>query len=804
MEVDRIQRARDRARDAGLYFCVVCDHPIRGKTFYSKGAACHFGCGGADLGELQELEELQPCQELALKNVREATKSLHDAALPRLRHRMATLGFQPADVGKTLEWVRDRAPIIVHVDLAAYGMRLARDTHYRNQFETNTSRGTLCHATRARWEGALFDAAYADARPEHRCKYGVLNVTNDPQGVRKCRGYGASYFLLRNVRLRTTFAANDSAGINIEDIATVDYYAHVLEKYSDAELKSTVQVASGHVFCCDSEVITHYKEAQIHGDICLAENVELIMLHPSMRADCHAEMLRQLSARCKAPLVWMEGFDDENVFEGETSPCEDSIDGSTASPSHHTTISHDGFDDNDLLKAIEASKSLPISPSGLEASGSSPIVPASSDGFDENDLLKAIEASRTSLNEEKLLADTREASELEAALELSKSSHEDCLSLLCTSCSNGCGRLRADGYKTCCRTCTDTGGKRHGPTCDEDFAIRASLSNTCRNGCSRAAVTGSVLCARCKEEEELIEQAIQASIEVGDPQQCVEKDDLERAMKLSIGVEIASDLKFSDGTGLDEDADLYEATIPAESLAVEKEEETFHDVLETKEETNSEADCALSQTTHVLKAKLKDDTRRVQVSWDRHAVADDMLQGISQGVRHVFGLTPSVVFVLSYKDECDGEMLTLAETTVEDFLASQNGPLRIFVNIVEDARASPLSVSDIEVDADEPAKLLDSPSDVTATRHETAKCHLDQCCTVLESGKVVDPPVEPGESNEEHEHFIGHDLSNWDDFEHVADPLEEWYDNPAVVVVAASDGERNAGDTLEDKAEIGC
>jgi len=276
-------------------------------------------------------------------------------------------------------------------------------------------------------------------------------------------------------------------------------------------------------------------------------------------------------------------------------------------------------------------------------------------------------------------------------------------------------------------------------------------------------------------------------------------------MKLSIGVEIPWDMKFSDGTGLDEDADLYEATIPAESLAVEKEEETFHDVLETKEETNSEVDCALSQTTHVLKAKLKDDTRRVQVSWDRNAVADDMLQGILQGVRHVFGLTPSVVFVLTYKDECDGEMLTLAETTVEDFLASQNGPLRIFVNVVDDALASPfLSVSDIEVDADEPAKLIDSPSDIKDTRHETATWHLDQCCTVLESGKAVDPPVELGESNDEHEHFIGHDLSSWDDFEHVADPLEEWYDNPAVVVVAASDGERNAGDSLEDKAEIEC
>jgi len=32
-------------------------------------------------------------------------------------------------------------------------------------------------------------------------------------------------------------------------------------------------------------------------------------------------------------------------------------------------------------------------------------------------------------------------------------------------CQNGCGRPASEGYKACCRTCTDTEGRKHGPKC---------------------------------------------------------------------------------------------------------------------------------------------------------------------------------------------------------------------------------------------------------------------------------------------------------------------------------------------------
>lgn len=35
-----------------------------------------------------------------------------------------------------------------------------------------------------------------------------------------------------------------------------------------------------------------------------------------------------------------------------------------------------------------------------------------------------------------------------------------------TQCRNGCGRLAAEGYAACCRTCTDTNAGNHGPRCN--------------------------------------------------------------------------------------------------------------------------------------------------------------------------------------------------------------------------------------------------------------------------------------------------------------------------------------------------
>merc|ERR1712039_765404 len=84
-----------------------------------------------------------------------------------------------------------------------------------------------------------------------------------------------------------------------------DMYAHVLARYTDEELRATLEVGTSRRPGVNSWWILAYKEAQIHGEIRLSEHIELVMAHPSLQTTCHG-VLDQLAARCNAPLVYME------------------------------------------------------------------------------------------------------------------------------------------------------------------------------------------------------------------------------------------------------------------------------------------------------------------------------------------------------------------------------------------------------------------------------------------------------------------------------------------------------------------
>merc|ERR1712039_453713 len=127
--------------------------------------------------------------------------------------------------------------------------------------------------------------------------------------------YGSSYLLLRGVRLRTTLSAEDSAELDVSELATVDMYAHVLARYTDEELRATLEVGTGMRPGVDSCWILAYKEAQIHGEIRLSDHIELVMAHPSLQ-DSSQGILEQLAQHCNAPLVWIEAEDPADA-QGE-------------------------------------------------------------------------------------------------------------------------------------------------------------------------------------------------------------------------------------------------------------------------------------------------------------------------------------------------------------------------------------------------------------------------------------------------------------------------------------------------------
>lgn len=79
--------------------------------------------------------------------------------------------------GRTLQWVRSAAPIIIHINLDKVLRFLVKDAHYRNQFETGTSGGSTDLVARRSWEVrvdaklAMFTADRFQTHPVQKSVY---------------------------------------------------------------------------------------------------------------------------------------------------------------------------------------------------------------------------------------------------------------------------------------------------------------------------------------------------------------------------------------------------------------------------------------------------------------------------------------------------------------------------------------------------------------------------------------------------------------------------------------------------------
>jgi len=155
----------------------------------------------------------------------------------------------------------------------------------------------------------LFNKLYHSSTGFERVKYGVLNILNDPTGVKCCAQYGDSYLLLKNVRLRTTFAPKDSGYADVTKLAMCEAYAHVLLEFDEQELKDLVSVANGHKFFSGSSVIPvgKYKEVQIHGELRFNRDVEAIVVNSRHKSDSRMlELISQFSTQNYCDVIWME------------------------------------------------------------------------------------------------------------------------------------------------------------------------------------------------------------------------------------------------------------------------------------------------------------------------------------------------------------------------------------------------------------------------------------------------------------------------------------------------------------------
>jgi hypothetical protein len=188
-----------------------------------------------------------------------------------------------ASLRVTLHFHPDRLRGDVHI-LAA----LAADRVYRSQFETGISNGWLDPApggSRWRWESHIFGGAYDEAPPTERPKYGALNYRRRPTGG--STRFGSAHLRLRaHVLARCTFCFPDSS--------TTPTRFGVATRMS--------LIAEAVNARCDP--LDEHIEAQVHGPVRLASDVEALVLDPCYR-DTDVEALAR---RLPCSIEWHPGF----------------------------------------------------------------------------------------------------------------------------------------------------------------------------------------------------------------------------------------------------------------------------------------------------------------------------------------------------------------------------------------------------------------------------------------------------------------------------------------------------------------
>lgn len=200
---------------------------------------------------------------------------------------------------------------------------LASDGVYRNQFETRISSGGLTAypgGDRDRWEDAMFGGAYhapgidAGERP----RYGGLDLFGFANGA--CPRFGSCHLRLRAAALdRSTFFVGDSV-LQPQDGGVIDRLEPVLAGLLDRAARgdgfgrtTTVGSLLDHLTAADAgapgeagmnHALDGYVEAQVHGSITLATDVEAVVIDPSFRGTPDGQRLLDAAQRHRLDVDW--------------------------------------------------------------------------------------------------------------------------------------------------------------------------------------------------------------------------------------------------------------------------------------------------------------------------------------------------------------------------------------------------------------------------------------------------------------------------------------------------------------------
>ncbi|MEH7387811.1 DUF3626 domain-containing protein [Bacillus sp. JJ1521] len=283
--------------------------------------------------------ELSRSQLLALENITKYARNYTYEAKKTINHILKMSNISDKTFKNAVDKLKAHARIGLHFhpdrpdsSMKSVAEALLESGIYKSQFETGLSNGSVSAypgGERDLWEKRIFGGAYQleGTTNNQRPKYGALNLMLHPDGP--APRFGSCYFLLSpKVSYRSTYTYLDSHQ-DPKEKGTYEEFdmilAALLEEafvrdFAIGESNLTPVRLVNHLLVnlerpfTDPETkkpnrnLNHYIEAQIHGDISLKEDVNLLVADPSFKNTHIGRILEQLCLKYSIQLYWNKGF----------------------------------------------------------------------------------------------------------------------------------------------------------------------------------------------------------------------------------------------------------------------------------------------------------------------------------------------------------------------------------------------------------------------------------------------------------------------------------------------------------------
>lgn len=276
--------------------------------------------------------------ERAVAHVAERASTRSDTAKATIARILARHGYPESRGHALVATLAEHARVTLNfhpdrlrVDGVTVVEGLFHDGRYRSQFDTGVTNGSptaFPGGARDTWEESLFGGAYhaGNASVEgERPKYGAFNVMAHSDGASP--RFGSCYFeLSKDVLPRCTFTWGDSHQ-GPEHIGTISEFDAVLAAWLDAvdttgtalgvsnldvptlfAMFSTIAELRASTIRAPGRALDAYIEAQVHGTIDLAKDVEALVVDPAFDDTDVGRQLVEVASRHGFQLRKHAGF----------------------------------------------------------------------------------------------------------------------------------------------------------------------------------------------------------------------------------------------------------------------------------------------------------------------------------------------------------------------------------------------------------------------------------------------------------------------------------------------------------------